>query len=505
MDASRETDVTVLRQAVQLLESENKRLVERVAQLARELAKAQGQDEIAGLQLELEKLQSQLDRRNQMLFGSSSEQRKRPKLKRSRDQGPHPKDRHTGSARREQPELPVETVEHDLDAADRQCKACGGKLKPWAEHEQESEEVHCVQRRFVLKKHRRKVYRCRCGGCIETAPAPLKLHPGARYSIDFAIEVVLNKYRDHLPLERQVRAMRHDGLTVDSQTLFDQCARVAQLLMPAYVGVGALLRSLEVVGGDETRWPVHGKRGATKASKWHAWILAGDDAVYYEVHDSRNAEAARKVLGSFRGALVVDGYSAYRSVEKTTEGLYLANCWAHSRREYVGIEKAFPKEAKRIIHLIGLLFRIEERAGPGRQNDERRRRLRNHRSRVVIREIQRWVFSVGTTPGSGLAKAIEYMTGRWTALCRFLDDPRIPIQNNGSERGLRGMVLGRKNHFGSRSQRGAEVAAKLYTLVETCKLLELDPRQYMRVAIEAAVQGQHVPLPHELLTAELPA
>ena len=485
-----------------LLESENQRLLARVSELTQQLAKAQGKDEIRALQLELEKLGTQLDKRNQMLFGASSEKRgtsKKPE--RSRDLGPLPEHRHVGGRRREQPELPIEPVPHDLDEADRVCKACGGALEEWPEKFEESEEIDCVARRFVLKRHLRKVYRCQCGGCIETAPAPLKLHAGARYSLDFAIEVAIDKYRDHQPLERQVRAMKHDGLVVDSQTLFDQCARLAALIEPAYDGVGAQLRSLSVLGADETRWPVFGKKGAAKPSRWHAWILASDDAVYYQVHDSRDLDAGKALLGDFRGALVVDGYSVYRSLEKKLDGLRIANCWSHVRREYLDIEKSFPKETERIVHLIDLLFRIEQRAVPGRVGDERRRMLRQRRSRVVLAAIQKWVFSVSTTPGSRLAKAIEYMTGRWTALGLFVDDPRIPIHNNGSERGLRGLVLGRKNHYGSKSHRGAKVAARLYTLIETCKLLAVDPRVYLRTAAEAALRGQHVPLPHELALA----
>jgi transposase len=93
------------------------------------------------------------------------------------------------------------------------------------------------------------------------------------------------------------------------------------------------------------------------------------------------------------------------------------------------------------------------------------------------------------------------MARRWTPLGRFLDDPRIPLDNNGSERGLRGLVLGRKNHYGSKSRRGAEVAATLYTLIETCKLVDVDPRRYLRTATEAALRSERVPLPHDLASS----
>lgn len=98
-------------------------------------------------------------------------------------------------------------------------------------------------------------------------------------------------------------------------------------------------------------------------------------------------------------------------------------------------------------------------------------------------------------PESSLGKAISYMGGLWPGLIRFLDEPRIPLDNNATERALRGPVVGRNNHYGSRSRRGTEVAALFYSLLETAKLCGVEPKAYLRRAVEAALRGERVPLP----------
>ena len=119
-----------------------------------------------------------------------------------------------------------------------------------------------------------------------------------------------------------------------------------------------------------------------------------------------------------------------------------------------------------------------------------------------MKKIEAWALSVQALPQSGLRKAIEYMGGLWKGLTVFLDDPRVPLHNNATERALRGPVVGRKNHFGSRSRRGTEAAAILYSMVESAKLAGVDPDAYLRSAIVAALGGNQVPLPHEIVGAQ---
>ena len=491
-----ETDITILQQAAVLLERENAKLVATVVELRREIAALKGQSP-EQLLLELAKLEQQLAQRNQKLFGSSSERRPgEPGAEPAKEE----KKPQTGHGPRAQPALPIEEQVHELDEADKLCPSCGGDLKEWVGQVEEADEVDVIERRFVLRRHKRKKYRCACGGCVETAPGPRKLFPGARYSVAFVLAVVVGKYLDHLPLERQVRAMAREGLVVDSQTLFGQCYALARLVEPAYDRLGEIQRKEEILLVDETRWPVFGKKGESAASKWHMWVSVSGVGVYYEIHDSRSAKAGRSMLGGYEGFVVCDGYGVYESLAGELPKLKLVQCWSHVRRKFIEVETAFPVETEQILGLIRELYAIEEKAPRGPDGDEERRRLRATQSRDVLLRIQRWCVEVHCLPESGLARAIKYMAKRWSRLSRFLDDPRLPLDNNGAERALRGPVVGRKNHYGSRSRRGTEVAAILYSLLESAKLVGLNPTAYLRRAVESALRGETIPLPHELLS-----
>ena len=139
---------------------------------------------------------------------------------------------------------------------------------------------------------------------------------------------------------------------------------------------------------------------------------------------------------------------------------------------------------------------MERLCPTGPPGDEMRRRLRDERSRAIIERISTWAVTtkVWTLPGSGLVKAIDYMPGMWPGLTRFLEDPRIPPDNN-AERELRGMVFGRKNRYASKSRRGTEVAA-LFSLVESAKLAEVKPKAYLRLATQATLLRERLPLQH---------
>jgi transposase len=176
---------------------------------------------------------------------------------------------------------------------------------------------------------------------------------------------------------------------------------------------------------------------------------------------------------------MADGLSVYESLAKRGAGLTVANCWAHVRRKFIECEDFFP-EAKHAIKLIGELYAVERLCLTGPPGDEQRAALRAQHSRAVVSRLQAWAVSTRALPQSGLGKAIAYMGGLWTGLTRFLDDARIPLDNNATERALRGVVLGRKNHYGSRSRRGTEVAALFYSLLESAKLAGIEPKAYLR-------------------------
>lgn len=501
MRIERITDTDTLRKVAVLLDRENRHLHHRLQTLTAEIDHLKGRT-ASSLQRELDALKELLAQREQAIFGETTEKRSRPDAETPASE----KTPRRGHGPRVQPSLPILDVIHELDAADRTCPQCGGDLVEMKGQTEDSEEVTVVERRFAILKHQRKKYRCACNGCVDTAPGPVKLQPGSRYSTAFAVEVAVNKYLDHLPLERQARIMRREGLTIDSQTLWDQLDVLAGVLQPTYDALVRHVLEAEVVGADETWWRLMEKKGS---KRWWVWSVTREDAVIYRALPSRSQEAARHVLNGYRGIVVADGYAAYDALARAGPSLTLAHCWAHVRRKFVKAEPHFPDPCREILDLIGQLYAVEAevpavmREDPATREEalDRLRRLRQERSRPVVAAIRDWAYAQKprTLPESSLGDAIDYMLGLWTGLTRFLDDPRIPVDNNRTERGLRGVVVGRKNHYGSRSERGTEVAALLYSLLESAKLAGVEPKLYLHTAVRTALENpKAVILPHDL-------
>jgi len=478
--------VALLEEVALLLERENDRLVERVETLTEELVRLKGGSAEA-VQMELENLRQLLELGNQALFGHSCE--KAPKRS---DGVSRAKEPHKGHGPTEQLSLPVKDVVLSLEEPDMSCPKCGLCLCEIAGQFETSEEVTVVERRFVIHRILRKKYRCRCNGHIETAPAPLKLKPGARYSVDFALAVAIDKFVGHIPLERQVRIMLRQGLKVTSQTLWDQIEQLARLARPTYEVIHRQILRAEVIGADETRWPVMGK-GNEGRDGWYAWCIRGPAGVAFRILDSRSKQAGRTVLQGYRGVVVADGYGAYSALaEDRAAPFTLANCWAHVRRKFWEIRENYPASCQEILDLIAERYTVERLIPKELSEQEQlalRAELRQRLSRPLVARIEQWGkdLALKTLGQSGLGRAIAYMQGLWAGLVRFLENPRIPLENNGTERAIRGPVVGRKNFYGSRSRRGTEVAATFYTIFETAKALNLDPAEYLRAVVLKAL------------------
>lgn len=309
------------------------------------------------------------------------------------------------------------------------------------------------------------------------------------------MSVAIAKYADHLPLERQVRVMKRQGLVVDSQTLWDQLNALAQRLWPARDALHQYVLVQPVIGADETFWRLMEGNGQNK--RWQTWAVVAPNAVSYRILDSRSAVAANQVLGDYAGTVLCDGYSAYESLKKRGGRFEIAHCWAHVRRKFVEAQDLAPGPCGEVLDLIGELYAAEREC----EHDQERARIRAERSRDIVRRIHSWALKQTPLPQSPLGKAIAYMGDLWPGLLRFLDEPRLALDNNATERALRGVVVGRKNHYGSRSERGTQVAALFYSLIESAKLAGVEPDAYLRLAARRAIRGETIPLPHELAAA----
>jgi transposase len=497
-------------------------LVHQIGLLTKRLAKATSRPVQLALKLELDRVQSRLDELNREKFGSSSERRaKKGGGKPKKEKKPQ-----TGHGPTAQPDLERQETQHMLPETAR-CTQCGGELKPWGEHTCDTEEIDVVERTFIVRVHRRQTYKCVDCGHLETAAGPDRLVPGGRYSTDFAAMVATDKYRDALPLARQEKRMREAGLRVTRQTLWDQCCELYVLLAHNYVALRERILRSEVVHVDETRWRMM-KKGASK--RWWVWALTDGRRAYFDLAPSRGQAPARELLGDYDGIVVADRYAVYLALEKARtknggaplvlpfDGQYkavptpdytLAACWMHARRGFIRAEKAGCAAAEPILDLIETLYAVEADAVEqvaGISNREARRealvearqRLREARSRAIIARLDAALRELSLIEGTALANAVAWIQNGWEQLVRFLDDPRIPLDNGVAERIIRGVVLGRNVYHGARSETGTRVAALFYSLLESCRLEGVDGHAYLlEAARRALIDRKAVFLPED--------
>jgi transposase len=487
VNLSHETNIEVLRQKAQVLLQENERLAKKIVGLTRENMALKGLSP-EQLQTVLALLDDELNKTTRERPAASTE--RRALVAEPKERAPQ-----HGHGPRPQPSLPIEPVRHELDEADKICPTCGGELTQWQGQDDESEEIDVIERRFVTKKHVRPKYRCHCG-CIEMADMPPRLVPGGRYSNDFVVEVAVDKYQNHLPLERQRKAMAGQGLLVDTQTLWDQIEALAKKLTPAYERLRDEALRSRVLGFDETHWDVL-KKGSAALKSWAMWQLSTRNVVYFTIAPDGDSETGRAFLKGFAGIAIGDAATVHKSMAKDAQ-YRLAFCWAHARRKFVKAETSDPIRCGQFIDWVRELYVVEALAPPGPEGDELRKKLRTEQSRPIVDKIRDWLYEQRVLPESDVAKAMAYVAKNWEGLKVFLDEPEVPLDNNRTERGFRGPALGRHNFYGSRSRRGTEVAAFFYSLVESAKLNGLAPKVYLKTALAAALGDKVIPLPHEL-------
>ena len=491
-------------------------LMEQIASLTRRLSATRAKPEQMLLKLELRAIQRRLDELNRDKFGQRSERRgRKPNADANDGTKDSPKKGHGPNP---QVGLPRDPQRHLLDDADKICPKCepAQPLKPWKDRTEDSEEITVVERTFRVTLHQRQIYRCTRCDHLETALGPKRLIPGGRYSPEFAATVAVDKYRDHLPLNRQSRRMAQAGLTVTRQTLWDQIEELYILLLPSYLALQDRILSSELVYADETSWR-YMQKGRTK--RWWVWGASDGRRVFFLLAPSRGTAAARQLLKDFDGVLMADRYSAYLALERErsraggrqvvmirehgapielpTPDYELAACWMHARRGFIRAARHGDELAEVALDLIAGLYRVEAEAKEEAERSKApdallaaRARRRRDESAGIIADLRRWADDLQLVPGLPLAKAVQWLNNGWTQLTRFLDDPRVPLDNGLAERAVRGVVLGRKTHAGSRSADGTRVAAMFYSFVETCRLEGVDARAYLIEAARRALQDR---------------
>ena len=472
MDLRHENDIEQLRRVALALESQ----LEQVLRVLR--AKC---DELAALKGSESELQQTLE-----LINDLTQRTKTPPAEgespTTTDEKPARKKReHFGNTA--QPKLPIIVEIFELDAADVMCPSCGGALAPMNGQFETSEMIDVVEVSYRVVQVKQQKYACKCGGCVETAPGPERATPGGRYSLDFAVKVATDKYLDHIPLARQERILRRHGLTVTSQTLWDQLSALGRRLESASRALLARVLTQPVIGLDQTGWRRLDGRGTTP---WQMWCLTSPGVVVHRIRDDKSAATFKSLIGDYRGVIVCDALKTHEAGARGNDAIALAGCWAHVYRKFEEAEPDHP-EANLAMKWIGELYEIDERA---EGDAARKAALRAKESVEVIATMKTWLWSQASLKTLSIGNAAGYVVANWDRLTRFLQDARIPLDNNATERAIRGPVVGRKNHYGSKSRRGTEVAATFYSLIETAKLQGVDPAMYLREAALADARGE---------------
>ena len=407
-----------------------------------------------------------------------------------------------GPQRRDYSHLPVVEEEVQLPPDETACPKCG---KPAAEmKETEDSEVIEVEVRAHRRRIRRKRYHRTCDCPNEsqtlTAPAPPKLIPKGRYGVSVWVHLLLAKFASHRALGNAIEALSHYDLDLPQGTITDGLKRISPLLEPIYEAI--LVRNAESFyrQADETRWSVFVEQEGKIGFRWWLWGFLSEDTTAFRIEPTRSHDVPQgHYADEAQGVLMVDRYSAYKAMVQVKLGIILlAFCWAHVRRDFIGVGKGWPEL---VDWAIAWLHRIRRLYHLNRQRllhepDTPQFALCHAALREAIGAMHQQATEELAQPKlrEPCRKALASLLDHWSGLTLFVDDPKIPMDNNASERMVRGPAMGRKNYYGSGSLWSVCLTAAMFSMVATLKQWNVNPRRWLSWYLEScAAAGSRVP------------
>jgi transposase len=405
-------------------------------------------------------------------------------------------------ANRNRGALPAHLPRYEVvsDVENKQCPCCGGALHVIGDDR--SEMLDLVPAQLRVKVVCRPRYGCRaCEGTVVQAPAPERPIDGGMATEALVAHIVVSKFCDSLPLYRQAQMLKRQGITLDRSTLSSWVGRACWWLTPLYELVLGTVLSTDKVFADETTLPVlEPGKGRTKTGR--LWCYAVDDrpwagathpAAAYVYSEDRRGEHPTTHLAAFRGTLQVDGYAGFSNLvaARRDASLRLAFCWAHARRPFYEFYTSNQSPlAAEVLACIAKLYEIE--AGIRGQPPDVRKAVRQLRSRPLVEDLHVWLQDhVPRVPGwTDLAKAMRYVLRHWDGLILYLDDGRLEMDTNVVERAIRPVTITRKNSLFAGSDAGARRWAIANTLIQSCKLNDVEPLAYLTNVLQRIVSGR---------------
>jgi transposase len=353
---------------------------------------------------------------------------------------------------------------------------------------------------MVRRVHRRRRYRrtCECTEVpgIVTAPVPPKLIPKGKFTTEFWVRILEQKYRFQIPLSRTLSMLEAEGVRVAQGTLTDGLHRIAELIEPLYASLLDHSRGAGHWHMDETRWMVFEDVAGKKGHRWWLWIVVTHDTCVYLLDPTRSGDVPQKFLGDTpAGVISADRYSAYKPL--LSRLLSIAYCWAHVRRDFCRIRDGHPTLrdwATAWVERINGLFHTHAQRTEALSDPQA---FYGHHQALRQQMVALARLRDAELADEGLHavahKALESMASHWEGLSIFVEHSAIPMDNNRAERGLRNPVVGRKNYYGSGSVWSGMLSAMLFSIFQTLEMNHLDPHAFLLSYFDACAHNKGHP------------
>ena len=371
----------------------------------------------------------------------------------------------------------------DLPEEMKACPCCGETMNCIGQDVSEKLEVAPVKfsvRRTLVPKYCCKKHPEQGVFCAKT-PSPLI--KGGMAGASVLAQVMINKYCDHLPLERQSGIFARSGIQLSKSTLSDWMGSCHKVLQPLLNALQSRMLTSDLVQADETTFMVQNNSKSAAPEKGYMWCFTGDkNWVWYEWRQGRAKHHPSEILKDYGGKyLQCDGYAGYNHVVQE-KGLIRQGCMAHARRKFVESLDMGEKSAKAFVELFAELYMVAKDL----EDLDEIRTLRQTHGKALLEKIHALATAtnLSATPKSRLGKACTYFLSEYEGLCVYLDHPELEIDNNRVERSMRRVAMGRKNFLFAGSPNGAKWAAGFYSLIETAKAFGVEPWEYLSAVLE---------------------
>lgn len=308
------------------------------------------------------------------------------------------------------------------------------------------------------------------------------------------VRVILDKYLYSRPSHRLLQELAGQGVRLSPGTIAGGLRKLLPLLEPVREAIRSKQLSEDRWQADETGWRVFEEVEGKEGHGWHLWVFRSPSTVVFTLSPSRSAQVPEAHFGDHAaGILLSDRYAVYKKLARQWEDLELAFCWAHVRRDFFCLAKAWPEQegwAMSWVEGIGGLFDLNRRRLQVREQPESFA-ARDRDLRGVVRELERRRDAEleSSAVHEACKKVLRSLQRHWEGLTVFVEHPEVAMDNNASERALRGPVMGRKNYYGSGSRWNARLAAVLFTILQTLQLWEINPQRWLSSYLECCAES----------------